>query len=186
MPIVELHIQSGYDEADKGRLSEALIDAVRLTLPAAREAAVVNIQAEGATELADDDPNPASQQNAPDEIVRTYLANMEARDLSAAKACLADGFSMHFPGAEPMTRLEELLEWAAPRYRSITKSYFGFETLKGSDGEAVVFCRGTLAGEWPDGSRFESIRFIDRFEITHGKIARQDVWNDIAETRQTA
>ncbi len=30
---------------------------------------------------------------------------------------------------------------------------------------------------------FEGIRFIDRFEVTAGKITRQDVWNDIAEVK---
>ena len=45
------------------------------------------------------------------------------------------------------------------------------------------YTRGTLAGEWPDGTAFSGIRFIDRFEVTDGKITQQDVWNDIAEVR---
>ncbi|MGB1034547.1 MAG: 4-oxalocrotonate tautomerase, partial [Primorskyibacter sp.] len=48
-----------------------------------------------------------------------------------------------------------------------------------------VYCRGTLSGEWPDGTAFDAIRFIDRFEIVGDKITKQDVWNDIAETRAT-
>ena len=48
---------------------------------------------------------------------------------------------------------------------------------------AVVYARGALSGEWPDGAAFEGVRFIDRFEITGGKIVRQDVWNDIGEAR---
>ena len=45
----------------------------------------------------------------------------------------------------------------------------------------IVYCFGTLNGEWPDGQAFSGIRFIDRFEITQGRITRQQVWNDIAE-----
>ena len=115
-------------------------------------------------------------------LIRDYLAAMEARDLNAAQAMLSDDFVMQFPGTEPMTQLSELIAWAAPRYLFVRKTYTGFDTA--SDGVlAVVYCRGTLQGEWPDGTEFEGIRFIDRFEIVDGKISRQDVWNDLAEVR---
>jgi hypothetical protein len=90
---------------------------------------------------------------------------------------------MQFPGRAPMTRLSELLDWAAPRYRFVTKSYHGFDVMAGGDAGGIVYCRGVLAGEWPDGTPFDGIRFIDRFELVDGLIRRQDVWNDIAETR---
>jgi hypothetical protein len=41
-------------------------------------------------------------------------------------------------------------------------------------------CHGTLSGEWPDGSAFSDIRFLDRFELRSGKLTRQQVWNDLA------
>ena len=44
----------------------------------------------------------------PKELVHRYLAAMEARDLAAAEAMLGEGFTMQFPGAEPMQRLQEL------------------------------------------------------------------------------
>jgi len=111
-------------------------------------------------------------------IVRDYLAAMEARDLPRARAHLAPGFRMTFPGGTTMTTLEELIAWAAPRYRFVTKTYDGFDALGG-----VVVCFGTLAGEWPDGTPFAGIRFIDRFELSDGRITRQDVWNDLGEVR---
>jgi hypothetical protein len=40
---------------------------------------------------------------------------------------------------------------------------------------------GTLYGEWPDGSAFEGIRFIDRFEVRGGKLTDHKVWNDLGE-----
>ena len=42
---------------------------------------------------------------------------------------------------------------------------------------------GTLYGEWLDGTAFAESRFIDRFEMEGGLLTRQDVWNDMAETK---
>ncbi len=129
---------------------------------------------------------PASNEGpAPEDVVRTFLTAMEARDLDAAGSLLGNGFSMTFPGGVRMTELSELIAWAAPRYRFVKKTYAGFETVQG-DASAVVYCRGTLSGAWPDGQAFDGIRFIDRFEIADGLIVRQEVWNDLAETRATA
>jgi len=119
----------------------------------------------------------------PAAIVRAYLAAMEARELDKAKAMLGDGFEMVFPGTGVMTTLEQLIKWGAPRYRSIGKTYDGFDTVPGGDGRSVVYCFGTLAGQWPDGTAFDGIRFIDRFEVTQNLITRQDVWNDLAEVK---
>ena len=96
---------------------------------------------------------------------------------------LGAGFTMTFPGTAPMTQLQQLIDWAKPRYKFVTKTYSGFEALQTPGDAAVVYCRGTLSGEWPDGTSFEGIRFIDRFELTDGHLTRQDVWNDIAETK---
>lgn len=183
MPIVELHLLEGYTSGDKQRLGAALTGAVTLVVPAPPEAVTVMIhemppdhyyrggeQRTGAAALPD-----------PQEIVRQYLQSMEARDLTAAQALLGAGFVMQFPGAAPMTQLSDLIDWAGPRYQSVTKSYEGFDVA--TSGGTVVFCRGTLSGIWPDGTPFEGIRFIDRFELRDGKITRQDVWNDIAEVR---
>jgi hypothetical protein len=90
---------------------------------------------------------------------------------------------MIFPGGVRMTRLQELVDWAAPRYRFVTKSYQGVEALQSPGAETIVYCRGTLSGEWPDGTPFSDIRFIDRFEIIQGRLTRQEVWNDIAESK---
>ena len=49
----------------------------------------------------------------------------------------------------------------------------------------MVYARGTLNGAWLDGSPFNGIRFIDRFEVRAGKITRQEVWNDLAEAGVT-
>lgn len=126
---------------------------------------------------------PNVEMSDPIRIVQAYLDAMQARQLDKARALLGDGFQMIFPGTGAMTTLEQLIDWAGPRYRFVTKTYDGYDAMQGEDGTAIVYCRGTLAGEWPDGTAFSGIRFIDRFELAAGRITRQDVWNDIAETK---
>ena len=117
-----------------------------------------------------------------EKVVRGFLAAMECRDLDAAARLLAPGAVLQFPGAAPMRSLEELIGWAQPRYRHVSKCFDGFDIMPAPTG-AVVYCRGELSGEWPDGRSFAGIRFIDRFEIRDGLIHRQDVWNDLGEAR---
>ncbi|KIN70474.1 Tautomerase enzyme family [Sulfitobacter noctilucae] len=185
MPIVELHILKGYTADDKRRLGEALTDAVRLVLPAPPDAVTIMMHEmesdhyyrgrttrKGAAAL----PDPVA-------VVRTYLSAMEQRDLGAAEAMLAPDFAMQFPGAAPMTRLSELIAWSKPRYKSVAKTYEGFDAMQSEGAAAVVYARGILHGVWLDGTTFDGIRFIDRFEIIDGKITHQDVWNDMAEVK---
>ena len=114
--------------------------------------------------------------------VRAFLAAMEARDLQTAQSMLAADFEMVFPGGHKMTRLEDLVAWAASRYRRVKKNIEHTETLTGT-ATTTVYVTGTLYGEWPDGTGFDGIRFIDRFVLADAGIIRQDVWNDLAEYR---
>jgi len=185
MPVIECHVIEGYSDADKTRLGQALTDAVRIVVPAPPDAVTVMIH-----EMRDADYMRGRQHRAPapalpdpSEVVRAFLAAMEARNLDAAGAMLGAGFTMTFPGTDTMTTLQDLISWAAPRYRFVKKTYEGFDALQSPDEHAVVYCRGTLSGEWPDGTAFDGIRFIDRFEVSGGLLTRQDVWNDIAEVK---
>ena len=117
------------------------------------------------------------------QVVRDYLGAMEAREIDRARSYLAPGFSMTFPGDNRFTELEEVMAWAAPRYRWVAKRYDRFDEAPG-DGETAVYCYGTLYGEWPDGSAFEGIRFIGRFTVRDGKLVDQLVWNDVGEVRR--
>ncbi len=116
------------------------------------------------------------------QVVRDFLAAMEARDIAKARNLLSPGFAMIFPGNNRFVQLEEMIAWAAPRYRWVAKRYDRFDEAPG-DGETIVYCYGTLYGEWPDGTPFEGIRFIDRFIVRDGKLAEQLVWNDMAEVK---
>ena len=184
MPIVEAHVLEGYAPEEKSRLTRALTDAVRFVVPAPDDAITVMLHeypkeayARGGVHR---DPAPARRD--PREIVQDYLAAMEARDLDRAEAHLGAEFEMVFPGSHSMKTLTELIDWAKGRYRFVKKTMDGIEAFQ-AGGTSVVFVRGTLAGEWPDGRLFSRIRFVDRFELEGEKITRQDVWNDLGEVR---
>ncbi len=126
------------------------------------------------------DPSPLPTDD-PVRVVRDYLAAMERRDLAAAKAMLAPGFGMVFPGDRRMSTLEELVESAKRRYRRALKDYERFDVAAGPDGASVVYCFGTLRGELLSGEPYSGIRFIDRFTVAGGKLLDQRVWNDMGE-----
>jgi hypothetical protein len=109
-----------------------------------------------------------------------FLEAMQRRDLANARGFLAPNFEMTFPGKVHMNTLEELVAWGSTRYLKVSKTYERFDEVQ-KDGATVVYCFGTLFGIWLDGSAFDGVRFIDRFEIREGLFTRQDVWNDLAE-----
>jgi len=116
----------------------------------------------------------------PTEVVRAFLDAMERRDLAAARKFLAGDFTMLFPGGARFTRLEDLVAHGAGRYRWVKKRIERIDEAHEERG-MVVYCFGTLYGEWPDGRAFEGIRFIDRFVVRAGRLADQKVWNDLGE-----
>ncbi len=182
MPVVKVTLIEGYDEATRRRLGENLTDAVRATIAAPLDGVTVVLEeVPPGNYLRGRAPRrPGVPLPDPAETVRDFLAAMEARDLDRARGFLAEGFEMTFPGEARFTRLEELVAWARDRYRSVTKTIEAIEILPSADG-VTVYCRGHLAGEWPDGTHFDGIRFIDRFDLAGGKLIRQEVWNDLAE-----
>ena len=117
----------------------------------------------------------------PEDRIRAFLAALETRDLPAAKTHLHPEVEMVFPGGVVFHRLEELIDWARPRYRSVAKRVERIDVA----GNAA-FAQGTLYGLWPDGTPFEGIRFADWFAFEDGLIHRQQVWNDLAELRLDA
>ena len=184
MPIIEAHILEGYEPAAKARLHSALTNAVRVCVAAPEEGITVLLHEYAADNYSrggrSRTPGPANPD--PVEIALSFLRFLEARDLVAVTALLAPDFKMFFPGTEPMETLDQLIAWAKGRYRFVKKTIEVTEVFPVKEG-SVVYIRGTLHGEWPDGEAFSGIRFVDRLEIAGGKIQKQDVWNDIAELR---
>ena len=184
MPLAKLDVMEGYSDADKSRLGKAVTDAICFVVPASPDAVVVIIEEHSRANYmrGGQHREPAAALPDPKGVVLAYLEAMEQRDLATAGALLADGFEMYFPNTPAMTQLDELIAWSKPRYQQVNKTYSGIEAFQGVDC-AVVFARGMLNGVWPDGSAFDGVRFIDRFEISGGKIRLQEVWNDMGEVR---
>lgn len=121
-----------------------------------------------------------------DEAIATtknFLDRLTARDLTAAASYLHADAELVFPGGNTFTTLIAFVEWAQDRYLDIEKIINGFDAVSNADTTSTVYCYGTLNGHWINGDAFQGIRFIDRFVISAGKIVRQDVWNDLAESR---
>lgn len=116
------------------------------------------------------------------EIVSAFLMAMERRDLAAARQMLCDDFLMTFPGNMQFRMIEDMVAWAQSRYRFVTKTITDMDVLA-RPGHSIVYCHGTLAGQWLDGSPFEGVRFIDRFVVRDGLLIDQAVWNDLAVAR---
>jgi limonene-1,2-epoxide hydrolase len=119
----------------------------------------------------------------PVQQVKDFLSTVERRDLAAAQAMLAPGFYMIFPGGHRFESLEQLVAWARQRYARAQKVYERFDVVAAGEGTSVIYCYGTLFGEFLSGERFSGIRFIDRFTVSGGRLVDQQVWNDMAEVR---
>ncbi len=182
MPVIELTLIEGYDADTRMRLGERLTDAVRSVIAAPLDGVTVAIHEVKAESYMRGRKNrrPGNPLPDPIELVRAFLATMEARDLDRAREFLSDDFRMTFPGGAQFTRLEQLIEWARSRYRFVRKTYDRFDVTADAGGP-IVYCFGTLAGEWLDGTAFSGVRFIDRFTVRDGFFADQMVWNDLAE-----
>ena len=184
MPLINCTLIKGYDSEVRQRLAERVSDAACSSIGAAADFVTVTISEvdsdnymRGRTKRV-----PASAPRPAEEIVRSFLVSLEARDLEAARSHLSEDFTMTFPGGATFTALEELVVWSGSRYRSVSKTFDGFDTAFHKT-RSTVFCFGTLSGTWPDGSAFSGIRFIDRFELEGETITSQMVWNDLAEMR---
>ena len=113
--------------------------------------------------------------------VRNYLDALENQDLVLAKSFLSNNSKFIFPGNNVFLTLEGVRDWAKLRYHWIKKNYDHFDPLMTDDNIIIVYCYGTLYGEWLDRSTFSKIRFIDRFTLKGDKLLDQMVWNDLAE-----
>jgi phenylpyruvate tautomerase PptA (4-oxalocrotonate tautomerase family) len=182
MPIVEVALIEGYDDDTKARLARAITHAV---------GAVIDVPADLTTVMLRDVPpanyfrggiarSPGTSLPDPKTLVERYLTLMENRALDEARTLLHPDFEMVFPGDQRFRDFDSLIAWAKPRYRWVRKRFQRFDAGPAEDGVAVT-CFGTLYGERHDGTTFEGVRYVDWFLLKGGLIARQEVWNDMAE-----
>lgn len=184
MPVITVALIEGYNEEFRQRLSRRLTDTIRMFTgaPADGVTIVINEIDHASYMRGRLNRTPAPPPMPPSEIILSYLAAMESRNLQLARSFLDRDFTMTFPGGAQFGSLDELLSWSTDRYKSISKTIAGVHEVPEAE-SAAVYCMGTLAGEWLDGSTFSGIRFIDRFTVRDGKLADQQVWNDLAVTR---
>ena len=127
------------------------------------------------------DAEAALKQGSAAHQVLTYLRTMEARDLGVAKAMLAPGFHMVFPGDCHFDSIEGLIAYGKGRQGTALKTFDRFDETEAADG-TVVYAWGTLYGKKVDGQTdYRDIRFVDRFVMQEGKFVSQMVWNDMGE-----
>ena len=180
MPVISITLLPGYSKEAEIKMVDRVGRAARSVIAAPPAGTVVFVNL-ASTYQRDNQVHAVGGPERVDaaDLVRRFLDFMQDRDLTNAAALLAPGFTMRFPGSQTLHRLEELVAFSRGRYKNVAKTYERFDA-SWTDHGAIVYCFGTLYGHWLDGSAFEGIRFIDRFEVTEGLISRQDVWNDLA------
>lgn len=183
MPVTQITLLKGYEREVQQRLVDHVSKAVRSVIPAPEAGTTTFIQEVVAYRRDGrffDQGNVALRSAT--EVVKSFLAAMQARDLAQAQTHLHANFQMVFPSGQTFRHLEELVAWGATRYQRVEKTFEQIDESWQGD-RTVVYCAGRLNGVWPNGTAFDNIRFIDRFEVVAGQLMRQDVWNDLAEHR---
>jgi hypothetical protein len=108
-----------------------------------------------------------------------FLRTTEARDEPEARRRVGPGFAPRFPRGRHYDSLETWLAASRQSYKFMRKKFDRIDVALIGEAHAVVYCYGSLHGEYLDGRTVNGTRFIDRFEVRNGLICEQDVWNDL-------
>jgi ketosteroid isomerase-like protein len=115
-------------------------------------------------------------------IVEAYLERSMVPDPEGAAAYVADDFTVVFTGGRRFSGPADTTAFNAKRYKWVRKRFLRTDASRDEEsGDVHVYNTGYLYGEWPDGTAFETNRYIDVFVVRDGKIVSTDVWNDSAE-----
>jgi ketosteroid isomerase-like protein len=124
----------------------------------------------------------AAEPSDPAGIVEAYLTAHMIPDPDKARQYCAPNMQIIFTGGRKMGDPAEATAFNKGRYKWVKKKFERTDVVAGATpDEAIVYSIGTLYGEWPDGTPFSGNRYVDRYELRQGKIARMQVWNDSAE-----
>ncbi len=116
------------------------------------------------------------------DLVRGWLDAMARRDFGAAASMMVAGARVVISGGHEFRTLEDFAAFSAGRYTTLRKQADAFETCEAPGGIAV-YVRGTASGAFVDGKEFTGARWVDRFQVTQGRIAGLETWSDLAELR---
>lgn len=123
-----------------------------------------------------------SQFKTAGEKVDEYLRLSMIPDPEGAAAFCSPELRIYFTGNREMRHPAECTAFNQARYKWVKKKIERTDVVAGgTDEETIVYSRGTLYGEWLDGTPFEGNRYVDRFVLKNGLMVRMDVWNDSAE-----
>jgi hypothetical protein len=118
----------------------------------------------------------------PGAIVDAYLTVLMKPDPEGARRYVSPALKIRFTGGRAMRDPAECTAFNKSRYAWVKKRFEATEVVAGATpAYAIVYNRGTLYGEWLDGTPFEGNRYVDRYELRDGLITAMDVWNDSAE-----
>jgi ketosteroid isomerase-like protein len=116
------------------------------------------------------------------EIVEAYLERSMVPDPVGAAAYVADDFEVIFTGGRRFAGPADTTAFNAKRYKWVKKRFLRTDAAYDAEtGSVYVYNTGYLYGEWPDGTPFETNRYMDMFVVRDGKITSTNVWNDSAE-----
>lgn len=116
------------------------------------------------------------------QIVEAYLERSMVPDPEGAAAYVSDDFKVTFTGGRRFSGPADTTAFNAKRYKWVKKRFLRTDAaLDAASGDVHVYNTGYLYGEWPDGTPFETNRYLDFFVVRDGKITSTDVWNDSAE-----
>jgi hypothetical protein len=116
------------------------------------------------------------------ETVKTFLEALGRRDMVEVDGLLGPGFRMIVSGGHVFTSPAEFAAFSKARHIRAKKTTDRYDAMPGDDC-IVVYAMGSMAGTWNDGTTFEGVRYIDRFEVAHDKIVDMRVWSDMSEFR---
>ena len=116
------------------------------------------------------------------QVVETYLQLSMVPDPEGAAQLTAPGLRLIFTGGRAFSSPADSTAFNAKRYKWVKKRFLRTDAaLDPATGEVRVYNTGYLYGEWPDGTPFETNRYIDIFTVKDGLITETQVWNDSAE-----
>jgi len=119
------------------------------------------------------------------DVVKTFLEAMGRRDFAAMEAVMAPNFKMTVTGGSVFTHPRDFAAQSRGRQKSAVKTTDRYDEIPTATG-VIVYSIGSMAGEWNNGTTYQGVRYIDRFEIVNGKIADMNVYSDMAEFRPKA
>lgn len=124
-------------------------------------------------------PDPTAAAKA---VVEAYLERSMVPDPEGAAAHVGDDLALTFTGGRRFAGPGDATAFNAKRYKWVKKRPVRTDAaLDPVTGDVHVYSTGHLYGEWPDGTAFDTNRYMDAFVVRDGLIVSTDVWNDSAE-----